>query len=110
VIVADMRENQHQFRSLLVRLPTCLTAEQVAWVTNYQPHDIPVLVAAQLLKPLGNALPNSVKYFGSGELIELTEDRSWLAKVTNTITLHSQKKNERKKRQTSIELEAAASV
>jgi hypothetical protein len=27
-----------------------LTAEQVAWVLNCQPHDVPVMVAAKLLK------------------------------------------------------------
>jgi len=46
-------------------LPARLDAEQVAWVLNYQPHDVPVLVAARLLKPLGNPQPNSVKYFAA---------------------------------------------
>ena len=31
-----------------------LTSEQVAWVLNCQPHDVPVLVMGRLLKPLGN--------------------------------------------------------
>ena len=99
-----MRDDQHRFLSLLGRLPARLTAEQAAWVINCQPHDIPVLVAARLLKPLGNAPPNSVKYFGSGELSELMEDRSWLAKVTNTITQHWQEKNHRRSSGTVIEL------
>jgi hypothetical protein len=37
-------------------------AEQAAWVLNCQPHDVPILVAALLLKPLGNPPPHSVKY------------------------------------------------
>jgi len=34
---------------------------------NCQPYDVPVLVAARLLKPLDNPQPNSVKYFASGK-------------------------------------------
>lgn len=92
-----MREDQHQFLSLLGRLPARLTAEQVAWVLNCQPHDIPVFVSARLLKPLGNVPPNSVKYFATVELIELMEDRAWLAKLTNAVSQHWQKKNQCKR-------------
>jgi hypothetical protein len=34
-------------------------------VLNCQPHDVPILVAARLLKPLGNPPPNSVKLFAA---------------------------------------------
>ena len=94
-----MREDQLRFLSLLGRLPARLTVEQVAWVINCQPHDVPVLVAARLLKPLGAALPNSVKYFATAELLELMQDRTWLVKVTNAVSQHWQSKNQRKKRQ-----------
>lgn len=92
-----MRENQHRFLSLLGQLPARLTAEQTAWVINCQPHDIPVLVAARLLKPLGGPLQNSVKYFASVEILELAKDRSWLARVTNAVSHHWKQKNGRKK-------------
>src|SRR5258707_2243947 len=88
-----MREDQIRFLSLLGRLPARLTADQVAWVINCQPHDVAVLVAARLLKPLGNAPPNSVKYFASVEILELTQDRVWLGKVTNTVSQHWRRKN-----------------
>ena len=52
-----------------------------------------MLVAARLLKPLGNPQPNSVKYFSSVELLEMARDRSWLAKMTNVINQHWQKKD-----------------
>ena len=93
-----MREDQNQFMRLLERLPARLTAEQVAWVINCQPHDIPTLVNARLLKPLGNPTPWGVKYCAASELIELANDRSWLAKVTNALNQHWQEKNARKKR------------
>jgi hypothetical protein len=92
-----MREEQHQFLRLLGRLPGRLTAEQAAWVLNCQPHDVPVLVAARLLKPLGNPPPSSVKYFAEAELLEQMNDRTWLAKVTNALNQHWQKKNAQRK-------------
>ena len=92
-----MREEQHQFLRLLNQLPARLTAEQAAWVINCQPHDVPILVAARLLKPLGNPPPHSVKYFAASELVEQVKDRTWLAKVTNALNQHWRKKNAVKK-------------
>ena len=88
-----MKEEQSQFLRLLGQVPARLTAEQVAWLVNCQPHDVPTLVAARLLKPLGNPQPNSVKYFSAAEVVEQANDRAWLAKVTNALTQHWQKKN-----------------
>jgi hypothetical protein len=88
-----MKEDQQRLLSLLGQLRARLTAEQAAWVLNCQPHDVPILVAARLLKPLGNPPANSVKYFATLELLEQIEDRTWLAKVTNALNQHWQKKN-----------------
>ena len=92
-----MKEDQHRFLSLLCQLPARLTAEQAGWVLNCQPHDIPALVNARLLKPLGNPSPNSTKYFATTDVLEMTKDRGWLVKVSNTISQHWQKQNARKK-------------
>ena len=92
-----MKEEQQRFLSLLGQLPARLTAEQVAWVLNCQPHDVPILVVARLLKPLGNPPPNSVKFFAALEVLELVKDRNWLAKVTNALNQHWQNKNAAKK-------------
>lgn len=92
-----MREEQHQFLRLLNQLPARLTAEQAAWVLNCQPHDVPILVAARLLKPLGNPPSHSVKFFAASELLEQVEDRAWLAKVTSALNQHWQKRNANKK-------------
>ena len=88
-----MKEEQHQFLRLLGQLPARLTAEQVAWVINCQPHDVPVLVAARLLKPLGNPAVNGIKFFATSELRELSGDKSWLVKVTNAINAHWRNQN-----------------
>jgi hypothetical protein len=69
----------------------------IAWVLNCQPHDVPILVAVRLLKPLGNPPPNSVKFFAASELLEQVKDRTWLAKVTNALNQHWQKRNAAKK-------------
>lgn len=93
-----MREEQQRFLSLLGQLPARLTVEQVAWMLNCQPYDVPVLVAARLLKPLGSPQPNSVKYFATVELLEHTKDRAWLARLTTVVSQHWREKNQQKKR------------
>ncbi len=92
-----MNDHQHRFLSLLDVPPARLTYEQAAWILNCQVHDIPILVAAKLLKPLGQPPQNGMKFFAAGEFMEQVKDRAWLARVTNTIHLHWQKKNQRKK-------------
>ncbi|MEI6784824.1 MAG: hypothetical protein WCQ21_28340 [Verrucomicrobiota bacterium] len=91
-----MKEDQQKFLALLGQLPARLTAEQVAWGLGCQPHDIPHLVTARLLKHLGDPASNGIKYFFAGDILEAMKDRSWLTRVTNTIYAHSQKQNSRK--------------
>ena len=80
---------------LLGQLPARLTAEQAAWVLNCQLHDIPALVAAKLIKPLGNPPANGIKFFATADLLEATKDRHWLVRMSATIYQHWQKKNAR---------------
>lgn len=82
---------------LLGRLPGRLTAEQAAWVLNCRPHNVPILVAARLHKPLSNPSPSIVKFFAALELLEQVEDRMWLAKVTNALNQHWQRQYADKK-------------
>ena len=92
-----MSEIQQQFLCLLRQPPARLTVEQVAWVLNCQPHDVPILIAAKLVKPLGNPPANGIKFFATTEILETAKDRHWLAKVTASIYQHWQKKNQRKR-------------
>lgn len=91
-----MRDDQQQFLLLLGQLPARLTAEQAAWVLNCQPHDVPSLVAAKLLKPLGNPPANGIKFFATADLLESAKDRNWLVRMSATIYQHWHKKNARK--------------
>ena len=45
------------------RLPARLNAEQTAALLGLSSHDIPVLVSAKLLRPLGKPVPNAAKWF-----------------------------------------------
>ena len=81
---------------LLGQLPARLNVEQTAWVLNCQAHDVPVLVAKRLLKPLGTPPANGVKYFSTKLLLDLTGDANWLAKMTNAIHDYWRVKNARK--------------
>ncbi len=92
-----MRDDQHRFLGLLGQPPARLTAEQAAWLLNCQPHDVPVLVSARLLKPLGSPQPNSVKYFATVELLDHAQDRAWLARATHALSEHWREKNRHKK-------------
>ena len=91
-----MREDQYKFLSIHGQLPARVTAEQAGWLLNCQAHDIPIIVAARLLKPLGNPPQNGIKYFSTAEVLELSKDRSWLVKLTNATTQHWQRKNARR--------------
>jgi len=94
-----MQDDQHKFMMLLGQLPARLTAEQAAWVLNCQPHDIPELVAAKLLKPLGNPSANAIKFFATADVLDNSKDRQWLVRASVTIYQHWQKKNSTKKSQ-----------
>jgi len=92
-----MSDAKDRFLSLLGQLPARLTAEEAAWVLGCQHHDVPILVVARLLKPLGTPAPNAVKYFAAVDVLEIAKDRAWLAKATHVISRHWQGKNLRKK-------------
>ena len=92
-----MKEDQHRFLALLGHLPARLTAQQAAWLLNCQEHDIPILVAARLLKPLGNPPVNGIKFFGTEDLLQLRRDTAWLVKVTNAVNHYWQRQNAQRK-------------
>jgi len=98
-----MREDQHKFLMVHGQLPARLTVEQVAWLLNCQAHDVPILVSARLLKPLGNPPPNGIKFFATVEIVELSKDRNWLAKATNAVNLHWRNQNSRRKSRAGME-------
>ena len=94
-----MREDQNQFLTLVGLPPARLSVEQAAWMLGCQTHDMPILIASKLLKPLGNPAPNAIKFFATADVMDLVKDRSWLAKITNIISQHWHNRNMRQKSQ-----------
>ena len=75
--------------------PARLNAEETAWYLGFAPHDIPILVTAGLLKPLGRPPRASTKYFATANLEQLRSDVKWLARASDAIVLYWQSKNGR---------------
>ena len=77
----------------LRRLPAMLTIPQTAVLLNRGEHDIPVLVRAGLLKPLGDPPPNAVKFFAAVEVLELADNRQALDRICSVLTEYWRGKN-----------------
>jgi hypothetical protein len=73
--------------------PARLNIEETAWFLGFAPHDIPMLVAEGLLKPLGHPPANGSKYFATATLQELRQDLRWLTRATDAIVNHWKRKN-----------------
>ncbi|MEW6303788.1 MAG: hypothetical protein AB1705_09970 [Verrucomicrobiota bacterium] len=82
----------------LRHLPARLNAEETAIYFNMAAHDIPILVSKGLLKPLGNPVASSVKYFATATLEELRNDVKWLHRATAALREYWSQKNARKTR------------
>ena len=77
----------------LRRLPAMLNAPQTAAMLNLSEHDIPVLVRAGLLKPVGKPPPNAMKYFATVQIMELAGEIAQLSRIRNAVYEHWQHKN-----------------
>jgi hypothetical protein len=80
----------------LTNPPGRLTAEQAAWFLGFSPHEIPILIAKGLLKPLGHPPHNGQKYFLAKTLDELRRDEKWFGKASDAIVEYWRYKNSRK--------------
>jgi hypothetical protein len=70
-----------------LRLPGRINAEQTAVLLGFAAWDIPLLVKAKLLEPLGNGdAKNCVKYFAAVIVAENASDPKWLDKATKAIS------------------------
>ena len=80
----------------LRHFPARMTIEEVAAFFRMSPHDIPILVADGLLKPLGDPVQSSVKYFATAVLEELAQNVDWLHQATAALQGHWAMKNARR--------------
>ena len=94
------------------RLPGRINAEQTAALLGFQAHDIPVLVRAKLIQPLGNPSQSAPKWFSSAEIEIFRQDSKFLARATKVISLRWQNRNSRllKKRVAKAPLEQSGNM
>ena len=76
--------------------PARIDSKHVAKLLGVSAHDIPVLVRARLLKPLGNPAPNSPKYFAACIIVNLANDPDWLDRATRAVAQFWKQKNARR--------------
>jgi hypothetical protein len=91
-----MQPEMESFLNLKI-LPERLTAEQAAWMLGFSTHEIPILTAKNLLKPLGHPASNGPKYFLTATLENLRRDEKWHGKAADAIMDYWRSKNGRKR-------------
>lgn len=87
-----MNPQRKEFLSLIMA-PARLNMEETAWFLGFAPHDIPILVQAGLLKPLGHPPLHGTKYFASTTVEQLRSDLKWLSRASDAIVEHWRRKN-----------------
>jgi hypothetical protein len=93
-----MNNERKEFLCLSKLPPARLVAEEAAWFLGFAPHDIPVLVSAGLLKPLGHPPTSGTKFFATATPQKLHDDINWLSRASDAIVRHWQVKNARKRK------------
>jgi hypothetical protein len=73
--------------------PGKVTAEEAAWHLGFLAHEIPILLSAGLLPPLGEPAENGVKFFSTNDLDKLNQDRAWLSKACNVVVKYWKDRN-----------------
>ncbi len=96
-----MNSEQHQFLTLVGRAPARLNASETAWYLGFYPHEVPILIAKKILKPLGDPPPNGTKYFSACELERMRQDVEWMARASRAVVQYRRDKNDtqRKRRE-----------
>ena len=92
-----MRDEQPRFLMVHGKLPARLSIERAAWLLGFNQHDIPLLVSAGMLKPLGHPPATGSKYFATVELENLRSDTRWLAKASDVVVNHWKRRNATRK-------------
>ncbi len=90
------KEDKYTFLALPL-LPARLNALETAWLLGFQPHEISILVGAELLKPLGHPSANTARFFSTESLTALRNDEKWLGKAADAISTYWRRKNSQKR-------------
>ena len=90
------KEDKYTFLALPL-LPARLNALEAAWYLGFQPHEISILVGADMLEPLGHPPANTPKFFATESLAALRDNQKWLEKATDAISTYWRRKNRQKR-------------
>jgi len=80
--------------------PGRLLAEQAAPVLGFKKREIPILVRAKLLKPIGNPPRHAVKYFFAVEVEKLAADQDWISRATKAVYRYWSDQNQKRRPRT----------
>lgn len=89
-------EQQAEFLNWKIA-PARLNASQAAWYLGFEPHEITILAATGLLKPLGHPARNATKFFATATLEQLRRDEKWLIRATDAVAAYWKDGNARKR-------------
>jgi hypothetical protein len=76
------------------QLPARLEVKEIGVLLGFGESDIPVLIAAGLLKPLGKPAPNAPKFFARVEIERCAENVDWLNKATRCVAQYWKRKRD----------------
>jgi hypothetical protein len=87
-----MNPERQQFLNLRSK-PGRLTAEEAGWFLGFVVHEIPMLMSAGFLKPLGRPSENGCKFFSLIVLDKLNQDPEWQARASDAIVKYWKDRN-----------------
>lgn len=90
-----MNPDMERFLNLATR-PARLTMQQAAWLLGFGEHELSILMAKGLLKPLGHPASNGQKFFLTTMLEDLRRDEKWFGKASDAVLEYWRHKNSRK--------------
>ena len=90
-----MNPDMERFLNLALR-PARLTMQQAAWLLGFGEHELSILMARGLLKPLGHPASNGQKFFLTAVLEDLRRDEKWFSKASDAVLEYWRHKNSRK--------------
>jgi hypothetical protein len=76
--------------------PATVPAEIAAGMLGIAPHELTILVAKGLVKPLGHPAPNAPKHFLTAAIKDLDRDAKWHGKARDALQEYWRLKNARK--------------
>jgi hypothetical protein len=91
-----MSHEERLFLSL-PRYPAYSDLQESCWLLGLKLHEGRILVRYRKLLPAGKNRPGKAKRFATAYILELVDDREWLATARDTISSHWEKVNARRK-------------